>query len=177
MRQRTMPLMILLAAVLALSAGAALASTNAEVEAAIKAALVDKLGSDAETIRVAFFDGKATLSGQVTEDWTQELAKEVALYVAGVNKVENQIEAKNERSVGSGKMHYETQDAALETDIKSALRAELGDHASAVEVENCDGMVSLRGTLPDQARHDLAIATATKVSGVKKVVDLLRNPT
>jgi osmotically-inducible protein OsmY len=171
-----MRFVILLAALLPLAAGAALASTNAEVEAAIKTALVDKLGSDAETIRVAFFDGKATLSGQVTEDWTQELAKEVALYVAGVNKVENEIEAVKERSVGKGKIHAETQDSELETNVKSALRAELGDHASAVEVENCDGMVSLRGNLPDQARHDLAIAAATKVKGVKKVIDLLRNP-
>ena len=177
MRQRTMPLMILLAAVLALSAGAALAATNAETEQAIKAALVDKLGTDAGTIRVAFYDGKAALSGQVTEKWTKELAKEVALYVAGVNKVENEIEAVKGSGIGSGKILNETADTELETNVKSALRNEIGDHAGSVEVETCEGMVSLRGTLPDQARHDLAIATATKVSGVKKVIDLLRNPT
>jgi len=174
MRQRTIALATMLAALLPLAAGAAFASTNAETEAAIKSALVDKLGSDAESIRVAFYDGKVVLSGKVTEDWTQELAKEVALYVPGVSKVENQIEAANERSVGTGKMHYETQDATLETDVKSALRAEIGDHSSAVEVEACDGMVSLRGTLPDAARRDIALATATKYKGVKKVIDLLR---
>lgn len=174
MRQRTIPLLILLAALLPLAAVTAFAATNAETEQAIKAALVDKLGAGAEPIRVAFFDGKAVLSGKVVEDWTQELAKEVALYVPGVTKVENQIEAEKERSVGSGKMIAETGDAELETNVKSALHNEIGDHSSAVEVENCDGMVSLRGNLPDQARHDLAVATATKVKGVKKVIDLLR---
>ena len=56
-------LTLLICAVLMLGAGAAVAATNTEMEAAIAKALVEKLGSDASTIRVAFFDGKATLSG------------------------------------------------------------------------------------------------------------------
>ena len=175
MRQRTMFHLALLAALATLAAGAAFAATNAETEQAIKSALVDKLGSDATTIRVAFFDGKAVLSGQVTEDWVQELAKEVALYVPGVTKVENEIEAKKERKLGTGKVFDEGEDAGLETEVKNAVHQEIGTHSTGIEVEVCEGMVSIRGTVPDQARHDLAVAAATKVKGVKKVVDLLRN--
>ncbi len=176
MRQRTTSRILLLSALVAMAAGAAFAATNAETEQAIKSALVDKLGSDATTIRVAFFDGKAVLSGQVTEDWVQELAKEVALFIPGVVKVENEIEAKKERKLGTGKVLDEGEDAGLETEVKNAVHREIGSHSTGVEVEACEGVVSVRGTVPDAARRDYALAAAAKVKGVKKVIDLLRLP-
>lgn len=176
MRQRTILFAILLAALAPLATGTLFADANADAAKAIQAALVDKLGGDADKIQVAFYDGKAVLSGKVTEDWTQELAKEVALYVPGVKSVENQVEAAKERSVGTGKMIAETGDASLETEVKDALHKEIGKYSSDVEIESCDGAVSLRGTLPDAARRDLAIATVTKVKKVTKVIDLLRIP-
>lgn len=174
MKNRTIPGLILCAAFLPLAAGTLFADANADKAKEIQAALVDKLAGDAGNIQVAFYDGKAVLSGKVTEDWTQELAKEVALYVPGVTKVENQVEAAKERSVGMGKMAGETADAGLETDVKNALHKEIGSHSSAIEIEVCSGVVSLRGNVPDQARHDLAVTAATKTGGVKKVIDLLR---
>lgn len=168
-----MPLPLLLG-VLAGLAATALVAAETEMEGKIRSALVEKLGSDAQTIRVAFYDGKALLSGKVAELPTQELAKEVALWVPGVAKVENEIEAANERSIGKGKMLAESEDAALESAVKSALHDEVGTHSSSIEVEVCMGVVSLRGTLPDKARHDLALAAAKKVAEVRKVVDLLR---
>lgn len=173
MSQRKVLFMILLAAMVTLSTGSLFADANADTAKAIQSALVEKLGGDADKIQVAFYDGKAVLSGKVTEDWTQELAKEVALSVASVTKVENQIEAAKERKVGTGKMAAETVDAGLEADVKNALSKEIGTHSGDVEIETCDGVVSLRGKLPDAARHDLAMKTATKVKGVKRVIDLL----
>ena len=175
MSQRTIRCFALFAAVLPLVAGAAYAATNAEMEASIRAALVDKLGADAKTIHVAFFDGKAVLSGKVAQDSTQEIAKEVALYVQGVSRVENEIESANPRRViGGGKMIDETKDTTVEAEVKSALHNEIGDHSKPLEVEACDGVVSVRGPVPDKARHDLAMAAAKKVGGVTKVIDLLR---
>lgn len=174
MRKQTILSLMLFAALLPLAAGTLLADANADKAKEIQAALVEKLGGDADKIQVAFFDGKAVLSGQVAEDWTQELAKEVALYVPGVGKVENQVEAVKERSIGMGKMAAETADAGLETDVKNSLHKEIGSHSGAIEIESCSGVVSLRGNVPDQARHDLAVAAATKTGGVKKVIDLLR---
>jgi osmotically-inducible protein OsmY len=175
MRKLTTALVLVLPLLLALGASVALAATsNADMEKAITAALVDKLGADASTIRVAFFDGKATLSGQVTEDATQELSKEVALYVPGVKKVENQVEAKKEEHVGHGKLIDESADASLENKVKNALRAEVGDTARKLEIEACNGVVSVRGMVPDQARHDIAVKAAAKVDGVTKLVDLIR---
>lgn len=173
MSKRTVPFMILFAALTTLATGSLFADANTDTAKAIQSALVEKLGGDADKIQVAFYDGKAVLSGKVTEDWTQELAKEVALSVAGVTKVENQIEAAKERSVGTGKMVAETADAGLDADVKNALHAEVGTYSGDIEIEVCDGVISLRGKLPDAARHDLAMKTAAKVKGVKKVIDLL----
>ena len=173
MRQRTVPCVTLLAALL-LAAGTAFAATNEEMEKTITAALIEKLGDDAKTIRVAFYDGKATLSGKVKEDSTQEIAKEVALYVEGVSKVENEVESATNREFGAGKMIDESKDANIESAVATALHSEIGTHSSGVEVETCGGIVSLRGKVPDEARHKLAMAAATKVTGVTKVIDLLR---
>jgi osmotically-inducible protein OsmY len=170
------PMVMTLAALLSLGAGTVGAATNEEVEKSIGSALVEKLGDDAKTIRVAFYDGKATLSGKVKEDSTMELAKEVALWVPGVNKVENEIESATNRAFGSGKVLDESKDTALENEVKNALNNEIGRDSSGIEVEACAGFVSLRGTVPDKERHDRAMATATKYKGVEKVIDLLRLP-
>ena len=176
MRHRILPLVILLAALLPLAAGSAFAAPNADMEKIISSTLVDKLGDDAKPIRVAFFDGKAVLSGQVNEKSTKELAKEVALYVPGVTKVENEIEPVKGRVFGGGKLIDESADTSLESGVKDALHREIGTYSSDVEIEACEGVVSIRGNVPDKTRHDLAVAAATKVNGVKKLVDLLRFP-
>ena len=177
MKSRTTLCTLLLAVLAPLASGQVLAASDtAEMETKIQAALVEKLGSDASTIRAAFYDGKAVLSGKVVDQSTQELAKEVALWVPGVTKVENQVENSKEKVVFTGKVLAESDDAALEGSVKTALKNEIGKYSSDVEVEACNGVVSIRGTMPDQARHDLAIAAATKVGAVKKLIDLLRVP-
>jgi osmotically-inducible protein OsmY len=58
--------------------------------------------------------------------------------------------------------------------VKYQLTREVGKWARKIEVEAVEGVVSLRGTVPDQARYDIALKTATGVGGVKQVIDLLR---
>ena len=57
--------------------------------------------------------------------------------------------------------------------MKRALSDQIGKYSKTVEVEAADGAVSLRGSVPDAARKKIAVDTATKVKGVKKVVDLI----
>jgi osmotically-inducible protein OsmY len=162
-----------LAALLPCAAAAAEPAATPDMEKMITKALVDKLGDDAKTIRVAFYDGKAVLSGKVAELPTQELAKEVALWVHGVTKVENQIEPATEKQVFTGKILAESDDASLEGSVKSALKNEIGQYASDLEVEACRGVVSVRGKVPDLNRAKYALAAAEKVPNVKKVIDLI----
>jgi osmotically-inducible protein OsmY len=58
--------------------------------------------------------------------------------------------------------------------VKYQLNREIGKTAWKIEVEAVEGVVSLRGTVPDQARLEIALKTAAGVKGVKQVVDLLR---
>lgn len=153
----------------------------ASLEQQVATMLVNKLGQDAATIRVVVDNkGKVMLIGTAARRSTQELAKEVALFVPGVKKVQNKVEYVPAASGGNVAEQAvettgeETSDSALETSVKYQLNREVGKRAWKIEVEAVEGVVSLRGTVPDQARYDIALKTAESVKGVKQVIDLLR---
>jgi len=174
MKPKTALFVCILAAAFAASpAFAADAKTNAEKEAAITTLLVDKLGPDAGTIHVTIVGEKTTLTGEVTLRATQELADEVLKY-AGVKKIDNQLKAKNEKGLFSGKTEKEIDDTKLEQTVRSKVKGEVGAHYKELQIECTGETCSVRGTLPDQARKDLALKTAAGVQGVKHVVDLVR---
>lgn len=164
----------LIVALLLVPVGAAAQSSVTDVEAEIAARLVEAFGDDAKTIRVTCFDGKAILTGKVVERSTQELAEQVALYFNEVRKVDNQLKAEKDRSIGKGQLQDESLDAALESEAKAALAGEIGQYAKDINVEACDGVVALRGKVPDEARRKLALEGVARVSRVMKVIDLLR---
>jgi hyperosmotically inducible protein len=164
---------VLLTTAAALTAGNAAAADVAQQEKAVANALVARLGDDAAAIRVTLVKGKAILTGEVKSRAVKELAQEVALSIAGVMKVDNQVTSESTGSIGKGKLRQEADDAKLESDVSKALKAEIGSHTKTIEIEACDFWVSLRGTVPDAARRDLALKTAAKVEGVAKVIDLI----
>lgn len=163
--------LVLLAVGAALAAGPALAADA--LDALVKQKLVDKLGDDAKTITVALVGGKIVMIGEVQGRDTQELATEVAMSVPGVKKIDNQVKAKDEKSLGVAKVEDEIADDKLEKSVESALKKELGAHGKKLEVECTAGTVSVRGSVPDEARLKIARDTVTKTAGVKKFVDLL----
>lgn len=146
----------------------------AQREAKLRTLLVEKLGEDAATVRVTLNGSTAILTGEVKLRSTEELSEEVALFFSGVKKVDNQVKAVHDEKFGTTKVKDETADADLEMTVKMKLRAEIGLHAEKIEVEACDGVVSLRGVAPEEARKEIALKTAAAVKGVKKVIDLLR---
>jgi osmotically-inducible protein OsmY len=156
------------------SAATAATQTPATLEAQISAKLVDSFGDDAKTITITNIDGKVILTGKVKARSTQELAEQVALYFPEVKKVDNQLMAEGDRGLGKGQLQDESADAAVETAAKNALKKEIGEYAKGVEVEVAAGVVALRGTVPDAARHKLAVDAMARVKDVTKVVDLLR---
>ena len=142
-------------------------------ELKVKAALLEKLGTDALGIKVTVVGDKVTLTGAVKKRSTEEIAEEVARSVAGVRKVDNRLEiAEGDRA--GGNLEAEAADSLLESKVKMALAEEIGRHAWKVEVEATDGVVSLRGTVPDRERREIAVKTARGTKGVRKVVDLLK---
>jgi osmotically-inducible protein OsmY len=146
----------------------------------VRAKLLAKLGTDALGVEIAAAGDRVRLSGTVAERSTQELAEEVAASVHGVRRVDNRIalELRRDRPGAVGRAtaeaEREVRDAALESQVKSDLLGELGRYALEIEVEAADGVVSLRGWVPDAARERLALATARDVRGVERVIDLIR---
>ena len=157
-----------------IAAGVALAASNADLEKKISAKLVEAFGADGKAIRVAVADGKAVLIGKVGERSTQELAAEVAQYFPEIRSVDNQLQAAKDKNIFEGQLLGESEDAKLEIAVKHGLEAEIGKHAKEIEVEAVDGVVAIRGTVPDPSRLKFAKEAAGKVKGVRKVINLLR---
>jgi len=185
----------LLAATVVLPAPPAFASSLEDVQSSVddallelkvKARLLDELGAGAFGIDVEAVGSTVILTGTVEERSTQELAEEVALAVHGVRSVRNKValeeaekEAASDTPVskqvakGMSKAEREVRDAVLEVRVKRRLVEEIGRHALDLEVEASDGVVTLRGRLPDRERERLALRTARKTRGVDKVIDLI----
>jgi hyperosmotically inducible protein len=147
---------------------------RAAMEKKIAELVVEKLGPDARTIRVTVVGNKATLTGEVTNNATRELAEEVALAVDGIKKVDNQVKATAEPGFGTKKIGQESKDSKLELEVKDKLGNEIGSYAKGIEVEVAGGWTTLRGTVPDKTRKDLALKAAASVPGITKVIDLIR---
>lgn len=152
---------------------------DARLEGEVRMALLEKLGDDALGITVDVAGGRVRLIGAVDQRATQELAEEVARSVPGVERVNNRLFARRESpessSVGRGvgTAQREVDDAVLEVRVGSKLLGEIGRYALDLEVEATDGVVSLRGSLPDVERKSLALRVARETAGVQRVVDLL----
>ncbi|MBP1612026.1 MAG: hypothetical protein H6Q01_689 [Acidobacteria bacterium] len=156
------------------------ADDRSPAEQKLKAFLVEKLGDDARGITVTVVKTKATLTGEVKRRPTEELSKEVALAYPGITSVKNDIELAKSESMEEA-VGGEVNDGRLESMVKGTLVDELGrrgfsievEAVDSIEVEAVDGVVSLRGTVPDEARRKLALETAKKVDGVKELIDLI----
>jgi hyperosmotically inducible periplasmic protein len=158
------------------------AVADARLENDVRLALLEKLGDDALGVTVEAAGGRVRLIGAVGQRSTQELAEEVAKTVPGVQSVDNHLFAREvpPESTGVGKAvghtEREVDDAILEMRVGKNLLGEIGRYALDLEVEATEGVVSLRGTLPDPERKSLALKVARQTAGVKQVIDLLKVP-
>ena len=161
-------------------ARASASSTDPEVSqaltgVAVKAKLIEKLGTDGLRIAVHMNGTTAVLTGQVEKKESQELAKEVALSVADVKNVDNRLTQNPAKETSASKdFELEIRDGVLETKVKNILLTEVGTNALKIEVEATNGVVSLRGTVPSSDISRAAVDRTKAVSGVKKVVNLLK---
>lgn len=151
---------------------------DASMVADIRLALLDKLGFDALGVNVATNGGRVYLTGRVDKRATQELAEEVALSIPGVTGVENSLTLKEPSAATAPgqavtNTEFEVKDAVLEMRVGKNLLAEMGRHSLPLEVESTDGVVSVRGPVPDRERKRIALRTAEETEGVKKVIDLI----
>lgn len=172
-RSLTPPILLLL--LTATSAAVASPDDLRRREVEIESALVARLGDDARSIRVVAIERHVILVGTVATRVTEEMAKEVALSLAGVEKVSNRLVARNDPTLLDGQILLEGKDAELEIAVKRAVLRDAGESvARAIEIEAVDGVVSLRGAAPDATGREKALAAASNVPGVLRVLDLVR---
>lgn len=156
--------------------------TEAQLKMAVRLALLEHLKDDAFPIKIIIDGSSVILSGAVLYRSTQELATEVAKSVDGVYRVHNHIRISpdapsqgdhlaKKAATGTSK---EVSDAALETWVKTRLFESIGRRAFSIEVEVTGGAVSLRGTVDSAGYKTIAVETAESVSGVWKVIDLIK---
>lgn len=181
MRYRRLDVLWILLLLLCVAATGAPAQSQGAVddtylkELEVRDALLEKGGEAALGIRVTVDGTKAILTGEVPTRAAQELAEQVALSVEGIKSVNNRLKIKaGTEQLAGDKLLMEMADAKLESKVKHRLHDEIGKKAKQLEVEATDGVVSLRGTLPDASRKELALATAGKTEGVKRVIDLIK---
>jgi len=125
-------------------------------------------------LQVSVKDGKATLTGTVEEDVSKELANTIALNVAGINSVDNQIKVdpnyapaariSQERSFGEV-----VEDAAVTAAVKSKLLWSSNTDGMGMDVDTKKGKVTLTGSAKSDAAKAFAQTTAENTRGVVSV--------
>ncbi len=127
----------------------------------------------ANEIKASVHNGKATLTGKVADSVTKELAGQIALAVAGVHSVENNIEVQAnyqapapsaERSFGEL-----VDDATITSTVKSKLLwSRHGEGIKAI-VDSVRGVVTISGTAESAEARDFAGKFAATTHGARSV--------
>lgn len=145
----------------------------------VKLALLNKLGMDTMHVDVEARGRTVRLSGTVEKRETKELAGTVAFGVRGVSRVENALRLEaavaNPSQAGAavGEADAEVKDALLETRLRLALVDKMGSDGFRIGTDAANGVVTLSfDDAFETVRRDLAVAIATDMSGVSRVVSV-----
>lgn len=143
----------------------ATASDDAAVTVKVKTALVENPSTKARQIDVQTQGGVVQLNGFVDSAAAKAAAETTARNVAGVSKVDNNLEVRGaQRSVGGV-----IDDATITTRIKAAMVVDNRTKAYEVDVKTNQGTVLLGGFVATAAEKSAAQQLANSVEGVTKV--------
>jgi hyperosmotically inducible protein len=177
MRNHRTPTLLLatlltVAAALSLGACSSTQSPGEQVDdAAITAAVKTKLAADPEinpfNIDVDTTDGVVTLRGTVEDPEAKTEAAKLARGTSGVRSVRNEI------TVGETTVEQRVDDAALVAEIEGRIAADPGLSTFNIDVDVNQGVVTLSGTVENDAARMRAAEVARGVSGVVRVENQL----
>lgn len=138
---------------------------DATLTTKVKSALIANPVTKAHQIDVESKSGTVQLNGFVDSDAGRSEATKVAKGVEGVAKVENNLEIKSTtRTAG-----VTIDDAAITTQVKTALLADTATKGLSINVETREGVVQLNGFAESDLEKQSAEKLATSVSGVRVV--------
>lgn len=118
--------------------------------------------------------GVVTLTGDVNSKLEKSLAEELIVGLDGVKKVDNKLTIlNNEKNVENSETLSALTDTKITTVLKSRLLMSQAISAMDIEITTTDQIVELRGTVKNDAEHDLALSMARNAQDVLKVIDNL----
>jgi osmotically-inducible protein OsmY len=127
----------------------------------------------ATDLKVSVHLGVATLTGNVEDDVSMDLAKEIALSVSAIDEVDNKIVVKSdyEAPQRSSERSYSERidDATVTAMVKSTFMFSSNVDGSDIEVNTTKGVVTLIGKVDSGAERALAIELAKNIRGVHSV--------
>jgi hyperosmotically inducible periplasmic protein len=118
-------------------------------------------------------DGVVTLSGQVADENERAQTLLLARTTEGVARVEDHLTIAPYTAPTTGAPAAPIDDATVTTTIQAKYFVDPTVKASAVDVSARDGVVTLQGTVADDAARKQAIAIAQNTGGVAQVIDRL----
>lgn len=138
---------------------------DAEIHAAVERLLVKAPDLRIRDLSLSVKSGEVFLEGAVDQLWKKFRAREVAGYVAGVRAVHNHLVVVPSETV---------LDRVLGEGIEAALERIEPVDAGKVDIEVQDGVVHLKGSVPNQAAMLAAEDAARHAQGVLEVYNELR---
>jgi hyperosmotically inducible protein len=162
---------------------------------ALEATLRDDSQLSNNEISVDVTGKRVRLRGEVDNDAERRHAQEVVMRSDPTLSVDNQLAARTERKAGApsaadeargkgkdvahkaGKVAEEVADTATDAWITSKIKAQLmaadGVHASGINVDTADGVVTLHGNIRSEGERSKALTIARQTRGAIKVIDQL----
>lgn len=120
-------------------------------------------------------DGVVSLTGKVDTAVDRALAEELVLSLEGVESVNNELTIISdiENSNNTSELVQELKDSKVETVVKTRLLFESEVDGLDIDIEVEKGVVTLEGTVNNEAERELAITIAQNTDDVEKVINKL----
>lgn len=164
------------AAPVAHSDGIGAAVSDTATTARVKARLIGDPSLKDSDISVTTTNGVVTLTGKASSGEAKSFAEAAASAVDGVRSVDNNLKTPSGSTVSAktkavvAKTGQAVSDSWITTKVKTEILAGSVGEGVDVSVETTDGVVVLKGRLPDQLALDRVRQMTLQVKGVKGVV-------
>lgn len=152
------------------------AVSDTAITAKVKARYMDDARLKGSDISVSTADGNVTLTGTAPSSKASKAAEELARHVDGVIGVNNRInaptvanEVEDKTKHAAKKADRAVSDSWITTKVKSSLLADHLTKGLKIDVSTKKHVVSLAGTVKDQATFDRAIEIARAIKSVDSV--------
>ncbi len=142
-------------------------------ERVVNTLLFHRSVSDAYT-DVSATNATVTLRGMAASDAQKQLTTEYVEEVSGVKDVDNRMIVTKSLARSHGSSDESIDDASITTQVRMSLLFHYGTDLPDLKVSTRQGVVTLFGTVKNQAEMDLASRRVSDVHGVRRVDNQMR---